>query len=595
MSMIRGLFYLLTPAERRRALLVLFLSLLMALLETAGVASVMPFLAVLGDPALIQENRILNGLYEGLGFKSDQAFLFALGVGAFLLVVVGAAARILARYAMVRFTEMRRHSIGAHLLETYLRQPYAFFLNRHTGDLAKSILSEVDQVVDSFNAAFAVVTSSFVAVAVIVLLVVVDPLVAAVVGVAVAAIYTALLVSLANAVARGGRERASANRERFTAAAEALGGIKDIKLLGREGAYLARFTQPSALHARRRTTNVVLSELPRYGIEAVAFGGILALALFLLATREGLGEVLPLLGVYAFAGYKLLPAAQSIYGGLTRLQFGTAAIAGLQADLEQRERLAEIRWASAEPMPVRQTIALRDVSFAYPNATRPALIGLNVEIPVGATIGIVGGTGAGKTTAVDLLLGLLEPSKGTLEVDGTPITQLNLPHWQAALGYVPQSIFLADTSIAENIALGIPPSKIDHEAVQRAASQAQLHEFITTSLPQGYATTVGERGVRLSGGQRQRIGIARALYHDPAVLVFDEATSALDNATEAAVLEAVRALRGAKTIIMIAHRLTTVAGCDCIHVLKQGRLISSGTYRQLIEATPEFRNLTFIK
>jgi ABC-type multidrug transport system fused ATPase/permease subunit len=593
MNMIRKLLDLLTPAERRRALLVLFSSLVMALLETAGVASIMPFLAVLGNPVLIQENMVLSALYEGFGFATEESFLLALGAGAFFLVVMGAAARIVARYAIIRFTEMRRHTIGARLLETYLRQPYAYFLNRHTSDLAKSILSEVDQVIENgFSAAFMIAAYALVVVTIIALLVIVDPLVAAVVGPAVIVIYASLLFAVAKSAGRGGQERAAANQERFTAAAEALGGIKDIKLLGREAAYLSRFRQPSALHARRRTTNFVLSELPRHVIEAAAFGGILALALFLLATREGLGEVLPLLGIYAFAGYKLLPAAQSIYGGLIRLRFGMAAITSLQADLEQGQCLAEIRRAPAEPMPVRQSIALRDVSFTYPKANRPALMGINIEIAVGTTVGIVGGTGAGKTTAVDLLLGLLEPSKGHLEVDGAVITHESLRQWQAALGYVPQSIFLADTSVTENIALGILPQRIDHEAVRRAARQAQLHEFITTEMPEGYATAVGERGVRLSGGQRQRIGIARALYHDPAVLVFDEATSALDNATEAAVLEAVQALHGHKTIIMIAHRLSTVASCDCIYVLKQGRLDASGEYRKLMQVNQELQRIS---
>ncbi|WP_018862231.1 ABC transporter ATP-binding protein [Thioalkalivibrio sp. ALJ3] len=567
---------LLTPREKRRGGLVLGMVIVMAVLETAGVASVMPFLSVLGNPEVVQTNTVLNALYDGLGFTSVDAFIFALGAAAFGLILFSACFRSLTHYVMNRFIETRRHSIGKRLLETYLRQPYAFFLDRHSGDMAKNILSEVDQLVQNvFRPGMQMVAYSVVLLALVILLVVVDPWLALGVAVVIGGMYALIFGSVRGLLGRVGRDRARANQERFTAASEALGGIKDIKLLGRERAYLSRFDGPSSRQARHQATNQTLSEVPKFIIEAVGFGGVIALALVLLATQGGtdsnaLGDILPILGLYAFAGYRLLPAAQYIYKGFAKLRFGGAAVDNAYNDLCQGEALAELYKRAPEPLVPQQMIALQNIHYTYPNAEHPALKGINLEIPVGTSVGIVGTSGSGKTTLVDVLLGLLRPTEGAIVVDDQPITADNLRAWQQALGYVPQNIFLTDSSVAENIALGVPADQIDHEQVERCARMAQVHDFIVGEMPQGYATLVGERGVRLSGGQLQRIGIARALYHDPPVLVFDEATSALDTETEAALMQAVERLAATKTLILIAHRLSTVEKCSQVVSLSSG-------------------------
>ncbi|WP_026182233.1 MULTISPECIES: ABC transporter ATP-binding protein [unclassified Thioalkalivibrio] len=571
---------LLTPKEKRRGGLVLGMVIVMAVLETVGVASVMPFLSVLGNPDVVQTNPVLNTAYEGLGFTSVDAFILTLGAVAFGLILFSAFFRSLTHYAMNRFIEMRRHSIGKRLLETYLRQPYAFFLDRHSGDMAKNILSEVDQLVQNvFRPGMQMVAYGVVVIALVILLIVVDPWLALGVAVVIGGMYALIFGTVRGVLGRVGRDRARANQERFTAASEALGGIKDIKLLGREHAYLSRFDGPSARQARHQATNQTLGEIPKFIIEAIGFGGVIALTLVLLATQGGtgsnaLGDILPILGLYAFAGYRLLPAAQRIYAGMAKLRFGGAAVDNAYYDLHQRAALAELYKRAPQPLVPRRNITLQKVHYTYPNAERAALHGINLEIPVGSSVGIVGASGAGKTTLVDVLLGLLRPTEGAIVVDGKPITDDNLRAWQQALGYVPQDIFLTDSTVAENIALGVPPEQIDHEQVERCARMAQVHDFIVQDMPQGYETLVGERGVRLSGGQRQRIGIARALYHDPPVLVFDEATSALDHETETAVMEAVAVLSSTKTIIMIAHRLGTVSRCDSIVKLQQGAVQS---------------------
>ena len=573
-TLLKKLLSLLSRREKRRGALVLIMVVFMALFETAGVASLVPFLSVLGNPALIHENAILHYLYHSLWFTSVNSFLFGLGIGSFLIIVFGALFRVATKFVLHRFTEMRRHSIGARLLETYLRQPYEFFLNRHSSDLAKGILSEVDQLVRTVvTPVFEIIAYSTVSLAIITLLVLVDPWVAIIVGATLSGTYSIIFMGVRGLLGRAGRDRVLANRERFVTAGEALAGIKDIKLLGREYAYLRRFNGSSVRYARHQATNATLSEAPKYLIEAVSFGGMLGLALYLLGTGGNLGNILPLLGVYAFAGLRLLPAAQHIYAGFSNLRFGQAVIDAVYEDLHSHDRRAEIRKSPPAPWMPQQRFGLHNVSFTYPGAQNPALKLLNLEISVGSTVGIIGTTGSGKTTAVDLILGLLRPTSGELQIDGEPVTDANVSAWQVALGYVPQDIYLTDASVAENIAFGISPDLIDFDAVQRSARMAQLHEFIENELPRGYNTLVGERGVRLSGGQRQRIGIARALYHDPAVLIFDEATSALDNTTEASIMEAVGALHGKKTVILIAHRLTTVKQCDRILVLEQGQLI----------------------
>ena len=333
--------------------------------------------------------------------------------------------------------------------------------------------------------------------------------------------------------------------------------------------------------------------MPRHALEALAIGGILIVTLVLLTTESGeFSRVFPVLVLFAFAGLRLLPAIQKLYSNVASLRFSGPALDALYADLEPtRAAVAVPLVTKGEPLPLRQRLELRNVTYTYPNAERPALSNLSLTIPAKSTVGFVGSTGAGKTTIVDVILGLLEPQKGEIVVDGVSITSENYHCWRQSIGYVPQHIFLADESVAANIALGAPPNKIDMQAVEEAARVAELHDFVIRELPQEYQTKVGERGVRLSGGQRQRIGIARALYHDPDVLLLDEATSALDNITERAVIDAVRNLAHRKTILIIAHRLTTVRICDELFLLERGRLKAQGTYSDLRKADREFRQM----
>ena len=589
---VRKILDLLTPRERRTGGLVLGMMLVLAFLETAGVASVMPFLAVLGEPDLVETQPAMAWVYAWGRFENVDSFLFALGVGAFLMVLLSAAFRIATTYAMNRWTQMRRYSIGARLLATYLRQPYEFFLHRNSADLSKSILSETDELaLRVFRPAMNLLAYSLVAVVLVGFLIWLDPVLAFLVATVVGGAYGLIYLGVRGVLGRMGKERVQANRERFTAVSEALGGIKDLKVLGREEVYLTRFRGPAARFARYQSLSATLSTVPKYLIEAVGFGGILLLALALLRTGGELGTVLPVLGVYAFAGYRLLPSAQNIFRSISDLRFGLPAVEDVwrETRLEQESPLANTKDHTA--LRLSDCLRLEGVRFRYPGADHDALEALDIDIPAGSSAAFIGETGAGKTTAIDLILGLLRPTDGQVTVDGSPLTEDRVRAWQRNIGYVPQSIYLTDASVAENIALGVTPAQINRDAVRRAAELAAIHAFIMDRLPNGYDTVIGERGVRLSGGQRQRLGIARALYHEPDLLVLDEATSALDSQTEASIMKALARLEGEKTIILVAHRLSTVKRCNRIFLLERGRGIATGSFETLSRESDRFRAL----
>lgn len=570
----RKLRDLLSPRERRQALLLLALMLVVGIVEVTSVASIFPLIAVLSNPEMVQSNHYLNLAYTALGYTNVHSFLILLSAVVFLVVVGRTALTALSSYALLRFSYMRSHTLGMRLLETYLRHKYTWFLSRHSADLSKTVFSEVGEVIGgSLMPALQLVAQGIVGVCIVALVIAIDPLVALIATLTLGLAYGAIYLFIRHLLERIGRERVEANRERFQVAQEAFGGIKEVKVGGLEKGYLRRFERASRVYERRRASLQVFGDMPRYALEAIAIGGMLLVIMALLLRNDGnLSATLPAIAVYAFAGIRLLPVVQTLYRAIVTLRASGPALSQLHRDLIDDSAGPEFE--IPPPMPLRRAIELRDVSFAYPNAERPALREITLTIPMHATVGIVGKTGAGKSTLVDLILGLLEPQEGRLLVDGAPIGPHNVRAWQRSIGYVPQSIFLADESIASNIAFGTPPEQINIAAVERAARMASLHEFVASELPQGYDTPIGERGVRLSGGQRQRVGIARALYHDPEVLVLDEATSALDTLTEQAVMESVRSLSRRKTIILIAHRLTTVEECDVVFVVDNGHLIA---------------------
>jgi len=374
---------------------------------------------------------------------------------------------------------------------------------------------------------------------------------------------------------------------RFTLVSEAFGAAKEVKVAGLEQTYIKSFSDTARSYAQTVASVQATSQLPRYILEAIAFGGIMLVILHLMVQTGSFNNALPVISLYAFAGYRLMPALQMIYGALTQLTYVGPSLDKLYEDFKNLKPLNSNQDQGV--LSLNSTIVLKNIHYNYPNTSRVALKDINLNIPVRSTVGFVGATGSGKTTTVDIILGLLEVQKGTLEVDGQIITKQNSRAWQRSIGYVPQFIYLADDTVAANIAFGVDSKDINQENIEKVSKIANLHQFIIDELPKKYQTTIGERGVRLSGGQRQRIGIARALYHKPKVLVLDEATSALDNLTEQEVMKAVNNLGKDITVILIAHRLSTVKKCDKIFLLEKGELKNEGTFEELIKVNDNFR------
>jgi ABC-type multidrug transport system fused ATPase/permease subunit len=591
MQKLRKLLYLLTPQERRRASLLLLMITIMALLDMIGVASILPFMAVLTNPSIIETNIFLNTMFHAssaLGVENFQQFLFFLGIVVFITLIISLAFKALTTYVQIRFVHVREYSIGKRLVEGYLYQQYSWFLNRHSAELGKTILSEVSHVVGlGINPLMELVSKGMVAIAIIILLLLIDPKLALFVGFTIGGTYGLIFYFTRSYLIKIGNIRLKNNNLRFKSVSEAFGAAKEIKLGALEKIYIKRYSDSAIIYARNQAAASVVSLLPRFILEIIAFGGILLIILYLISKTGTFNNALPVLSLYVYAGYRLMPALQSIYSSSSQLTFVGASIDKLYDDIKSIKTVKSIN--EEEAIFVKKKITLRNIHYNYPNTSRSALKNLNLTIPVNTTIGLVGKTGSGKTTTVDIILGLLIPQKGTLEIDGKKISKKKIRAWQKTIGYVPQNIYLSDDTIAANIAFGIDPNDISLKAVIRASKIANLHEFVSDELPKKYQTIIGERGVRLSGGQRQRIGIARALYHNPKMLVFDEATSALDNQTEKAVMDAVNNLNKSITIILIAHRLSTVKKCDKIYILENGKIINQGTFKKLFKVDKNFR------
>jgi ATP-binding cassette subfamily C protein len=571
----------------------------MAGLEVVSVASIMPFLSVASDPTSIQENRYLKWAFDAFGFTDRHFFLIALGVAALIALVVSNTFIVLVTWLQSRYVWHRNHSISKRLLREYLQRPYEFFLTRNSSDLSKNILEEAREVsTQMLLPAIRGAAKGLVSISIVGFLIFIDPTVALIVAVVLGGAYGSIWLSVRKKLDEIGEKRVDANEDRFQAVSESLGGIKAVKLRSKENVFVDQFDLPSRRYAHYRTLNRLINRAPRYILEAIAFGGIILIAVYLIAVRSDIQQVVPMLGLYAFAGYRLMPALQSTFRGFAKAQFNIASLEALHRDMydgnpteyradggETDERKDRIR--------LRDNLVMENVTFTYPGAEKPAIKSMSLEIPARTTVGLVGKTGSGKTTAVDLMLGLLRPQKGEIRVDEIPLQEESLPLWQRSVGYVPQHIYLADDTIAQNVAFGIPDGQIDETQVVEALRRAQVYEFISKELPKGLQTIVGERGVKLSGGQRQRIGIARALYHRPSVIFFDEATSALDQATEQAVMDAVYALGGKRTIVLISHRMSTVRRADKIFVLEQGRLVGRGSYDDLVARNSSFQSIAF--
>ncbi len=539
-------------------------------LETLGVGLVIPALALLTQSDIARDYPALQPALQMLGNPSQHNLV----IGG-LLVLVGvylikALFLVFLTSRQMRFAFGVQEQLSQSLFAVYLSQPYSFHLQRNSAQLIRNVINEAGLFAGTgVQSAMLLITESLVLLGLCTLLLVVEPLgaliVVSVLGIAAWGFHRLTLTN----IKRWAAARQFHEGLRIQHLQQGLGGAKDVKLLGRETEFLKQYIPHNMHSARVGQLVATLKQLPRLWLELLAVSGLAILAISMLAQGHALETILPTLGLFAAAAFRLLPSVNRILGSVQSLIYVLPVIDILHAELNLA--IPKVVGMSSSVSPFRMALELRQINYTYPGAAEPTLTDISLAIQRGESVGFIGASGAGKSTLVDILLGLLAPDTGEVLMDREDI-QINLRNWQDQIGYVPQSIFLTDDTLRRNVAFGLPNDQIDDTAVVRAIKAAQLEEFVL-SLPDGLETIVGERGIRLSGGQRQRIGIARALYHDPKVLVLDEATSSLDTATEREVMQAVRAMHGAKTILIVAHRLSTVAHCNRLYRLHAGRVI----------------------
>jgi ATP-binding cassette, subfamily B, bacterial PglK len=591
MTILNKLFFILTPKEQKHIFLILFIILIVSLFEIAGLASIVPFIAVLADPDILENSSKINSLFQAskfLGIQNQKQFLFALGLAVFILLIISLLMRAFAKYLQINFSHKAQFNLEKRIVGSYLSQSYTWFLSRHSADLGKNILGEVGKVIKGgIESMMNLVIRVIVVISFIILLIYVNPKLTFIVCLSLSLTYLTIYKFTRGILKYIANKRFKANRFRFTTVMEAFGAVKEIKLAGLEKNYVDRFSHPAKKLAKIEAFFGLLMALPRLAIEAIAFGGMLLMTLYLMKINTNFVSIVPTITLYTIAGYRIIPLLQGIFDCINQLRYNKPSIDTLYEDLKNLQKFDLIN--EEKVLHLKKEIDLKNINFSYPNSSKLNLKNINIKIQAGSNIAIVGITGSGKSTLVDLILGLHKPKNGSLEIDGEIIDNHNRRSWQKSIGYVPQHIFLFDDTIASNISFGQDPKFIDQEAVEKAAKIANIHDFIVNELPLKYKTLIGERGVRLSGGQRQRLGIARALYHNPKILVLDEATNSLDIQTENLVLKEIKKIRKDRTIILITHRINSVKDCDKIIYIDKGEIKQVGKFEEFNNIKNDFK------
>lgn len=561
-----------------------------AVAEVVSLGAVLPFLGVLTAPEQIFNHVVFGSIVRSLGFSAADQLLLPFTISFVLAILVAGSVRLLLLWVNTRITFATGVEISGEVYRKTLYQPYSVHVARHSSEVISGITNKVDGVVFGvILPLLTIVSSTALLVSIIIILVIIHPTAAIAAACCFGISYGAVTWILRKRLRINSQRISREHAQVVKALQEGLGGIRDVLLDGTQSAYWDSYHRADKPLRYAQGSNLFIAASPRFAMEVMGMTMIAALAYGLSQQAGGVATALPVLGALAIGAQRLLPALQSIYGSWTSIVGSQTSLKDVVSLLDQP---LQCYLLEAEPAPIvfSESISFNDVSFRYANDAPLVIDSLNLTIKKGAMVGIVGSTGSGKSTVLDLLMGLLPPTSGEILVDGQQINGRRLRAWQRTIAHVPQNIFLADTSLAENIALGVPKADIDMTRVRSAAIKAQISDFIERS-PEGYQAYVGEHGIRLSGGQRQRIGIARALYKNSSVLVFDEATSALDNITEQSVMDSIKKLSKELTILIIAHRLTTVKGCDSIVELENGRVTAQGTYDHLIQVSQNFRKM----
>lgn len=561
-------------SRRRRGQFGLMLALmgLASFSEILSIGAVLPFLGVITAPDRVFEHAAAQPLISALGVRSADQLLLPLTVIFGLAALVAGAMRLLLLWASMRLSFATGADLSISIYRRTLYQPYAVHVARNSSEIINGISNKTTGVINTIMMVLSLISSSVMLLTILVALLAVDPIIALAAFGGFGLIYAVIVRLTRHKLLSNSRRMARESTQVIKSLQEGLGGIRDVLIDGSQDAYCQIYRNADQPLRHAQGSSAFISGSPRYGMEALGMLLISGLAYTLAQQPDGVAKAIPVLGALALGAQRLLPVLQQAYGAWSSIQGGQVS---LQDALELLDQPLPdyANQPNAQPLPFSREIRLNQLSFRYSPQTPWVLKNLDLTIAKGSRVGFIGTTGSGKSTLLDIVMGLLSPTEGTLEIDGQPITAGNQRAWQAHIAHVPQAIFLADSTIEENIAFGVPQAQIDHDRVRLAARQAQIAEAIET-WPKKYQTFVGERGIRLSGGQRQRIGIARALYKQADVIIFDEATSALDNETEKAVMQAIEGLSEDLTILIIAHRLSTLK--NCTQIIEVGELRGSG-------------------
>lgn len=583
---LRKAYSLARPYGLKRLGFLFAIILAQGLFQVIGVTSIFPFLALAADPGLIRDSETGQAVLAHLPEMDNQQLLVLAGGFAIAMLLLSNLLMITGEVARARYAHGFGHWLRLRLLSRIVSNPYGYFLQRNTGELLKKTVSDVTAYVlgvlsPLLDGMARLITVTFL----LGTLILVNPWIAISAGLLIGTFYITVFSLLNSRRIATSESLKMANRGAMREAQQLLGGIKPIKVHGVESPFIDRYSKHSFIQSVLFKWFPIYQNSPRYLIEPIAFGGVVAIVVIMAAQGEDFSSLLPTLGVMAIAGYRLIPNLQLLYSAATGI---TLMMHSLE---EVYDEFHQVEAEEAKPLPRtgmvlpqiewKDRIELRNVSFSYSGAERPTIDNLNLTVRRNQFVAFIGQTGSGKSTLIDLILGLHWPDSGQILVDGEALTHETIRNWRAGIGYVPQDIFLLDDTIAANIAFGVGEKAIDMDRVRQSAEVAQIREFIEKEMPGGFMSLVGERGVRLSGGQRQRIGLARALYHQPSMLLLDEATSALDATTEAALMKAIENLYGKMTLLVIAHRLTTIKRADWIYSLDHGRIAEQGTYDDL--------------
>ena len=586
-------FSLLTPSQRKQFYVLQILIVIMTFVEILSILSIAPFMALIGDISILEKDNLLASLY--LKFNLDEyEFVFYTGIFVLFSLTIAAIVSMYIAWCLAMFAPKIGAEIAHRLYSYYLDKDLLFHASGSSSYLTKKIAIETERVYQGILSPLMQMNARIVLVfSIVFIMFLYDPIVIIISSIVFSTAYIILFKFVRTRLEKNGQNISNMLSERFRLMSDSFGGIKDVLLLGRSNNFKKIFSITSNKLANSEGNNIAMGLVPRYFMELLAFGAMIVLVLYLIKTSQGdLSLILPIISVYALAGMKLLPALLLIYSCAATVKGNLSAYEAIHEDLKNTKFANIPLIKDGRNVEFKNNeICLKEVTFTYPGRKNPTLQNLSLTIKSKAVVGFVGTSGSGKSTLIDIITGLIIPEKGLVTIGGVTLLKQNLRQWQNKIGYVPQTIFLTEGTIAENIAFGIPKELIDYVQVKKALKLANLEELVS-KLDDGVYSKVGERGVQISGGQRQRIGIARMLYYKTEVLVFDEATSALDGITEKTIMDAIHDFTGQKTLIIIAHRLKTVQKCDEIFMMEKGCIVDVGTYQYLLENNEQFKKMS---